>query len=41
MIWGLVPYWHHDSDPKSHGLSTHNARIEGIEVRLSLNNQSE
>jgi len=31
MMWGLVPYWHKDSDPKSHGLSTHNARIEGIQ----------
>jgi len=31
MLWGLVPYWHSGTDPKSHGLSTHNARREGLQ----------
>jgi len=30
MMWGLVPPWHKGSDPKSHGLSTNNARLEGV-----------
>jgi len=31
MMWGLIPPWHQGSDPKSHGLSTNNARLEGVE----------
>jgi len=30
MMWGLVPFWHSGTDPKSHSLSTHNARKEGL-----------
>ena len=30
MMWGLVPSWFKGSDPKAHGLSTNNARLEGI-----------
>jgi len=30
MMWGLVPPWHKGCDPKSHGLSTNNARLEGV-----------
>ncbi|XP_067006881.2 abasic site processing protein HMCES [Anabrus simplex] len=29
MIWGLIPPWH-KGDPKTHGLTTHNCRLEGI-----------
>lgn len=29
MLWGLIPRWH-KGDPKKHGLSTSNCRIEGV-----------
>ncbi|XP_063239540.1 abasic site processing protein HMCES isoform X6 [Bacillus rossius redtenbacheri] len=28
MLWGMIPPWH-KGDPKSHGLSTNNCRLEG------------
>jgi hypothetical protein len=31
MLWGLVPPWHPGPAPASHGLSTNNARLEGVE----------
>ena len=35
MLWGLIPFWHHGSNPTDHKLTTNNARIEGIkESRL-------
>jgi len=30
MLWGLVPSWHAGQDPKSHGLTTNNCRLEGV-----------
>lgn len=30
MLWGFVPPWHKGEDPTKHGLTTNNARIEGI-----------
>ncbi|CAG0879270.1 unnamed protein product [Darwinula stevensoni] len=30
MVWGLIPFWHKDADPQSHGLSTINCRSEGL-----------
>lgn len=30
MLWGLVPSWHTGPSPTSHGLSTNNARLEGV-----------
>jgi len=32
MMWGLVPSWHAGSDPKSHGLTTNNCRLENVET---------
>ena len=35
MMWGLVPFWHRGSSAKDHGLTTNNARLEGLkESRL-------
>lgn len=31
MMWGMVPPWFKGSDPKATGLSTNNARLEGID----------
>lgn len=30
MLWGLVPPWHRGPTATSHGLSTNNARLEGV-----------
>jgi len=30
MLWGVVPPWHPGPDPKSHGLSTNNCRLENV-----------
>jgi len=30
MLWGLVPSWHAGQDPKSHGLTTNNCRMENV-----------
>ena len=30
MLWGLVPPWHPGPSPTSHGLTTNNARLEGV-----------
>ena len=30
MMWGLVPPWHAGQDPKSHGLTTNNCRLENV-----------
>lgn len=30
MMWGLIPFWHRGDNPKEHGLTTNNARIEGL-----------
>eukprot|EP00092_Neocalanus_flemingeri_P029451 GFUD01031979.1.p1 GENE.GFUD01031979.1~~GFUD01031979.1.p1 ORF type:complete len:329 (-),score=114.24 GFUD01031979.1:22-1008(-) len=30
MLWGLVPRWHAGPDPKSHGLTTNNCRLENV-----------
>jgi len=30
MLWGLVPPWHAGPDPKSHGLTTNNCRLENV-----------
>lgn len=30
MLWGFVPPWHRGDDPTKHGLTTNNARLEGI-----------
>jgi len=31
MLWGMVPPWHRGAAPTSHGLSTSNARVEGVQ----------
>ena len=31
MLWGLVPPWHRGENPTSHGVSTNNARLEGVQ----------
>jgi len=31
MLWGLVPPWHRGENPTSHGMSTNNARLEGVQ----------
>ena len=31
MLWGLVPPWHRGDNPTSHGVSTNNARLEGVQ----------
>jgi len=30
MLWGLIPPWHAGQDPKSHGLTTNNCRLESV-----------
>jgi len=30
MMWGIVPPWFKGANPKSHGLSTNNARLENV-----------
>lgn len=32
MMWGLVPPWHPGPWPTSHGLSTNNCRVEGVQA---------
>lgn len=32
MMWGLVPFWHKGSSAKDHGLTTNNARLEGLKT---------
>ena len=32
MMWGLVPPWHPGPSPTSHGLSTNNCRVEGVQA---------
>ena len=32
MLWGLVPPWHRGENPTSHGVSTNNARLEGVQT---------
>jgi len=43
MLWGMVPPWFQGPDPTKHGLSTNNARIEGLQesklYRGSLKNR--
>jgi len=31
MMWGVVPPWFKGTNPKAHGLSTNNARLEGLQ----------
>lgn len=30
MLWGLIPPWHKGDEPTKHGLTTNNARLEGL-----------
>ena len=32
MLWGFVPFWFKGPDPKHTGLTTNNARMEGLET---------
>ena len=31
MLWGFVPFWFKGEDPKNTGLTTNNARLEGLD----------
>lgn len=39
MVWGMIPFWHDSSsDPRKHGLSTNNCRLESmLESKLYRN----
>lgn len=30
MMWGMIPFWHHGSDYRNHGLTTNNCRMESM-----------
>ena len=32
MMWGMVPFWFRGSSAKEHGLTTNNARLEGLKT---------